>query len=80
MQFNPEPIHENCKGCARVVEATQTCSAYEKPKYKWETREGIALVAGKMLYCPLATHFKLEVEKTGKVNPLKASKRAAGKK
>jgi hypothetical protein len=68
-----EPIVEACQGCERInLEGDITyCKAYVRPAFWWSNGR----------YCPLAIHFKLETEKaTGKVNPLKASKRAAGKK
>jgi hypothetical protein len=77
--FNPQPIHENCKGCNKVIEATQTCIAYEKPFLKWEASPGARWVPGKVPYCPLASHFDvMPAEVQAKINPLKASKRAAG--
>lgn len=66
-----EPIVEACQGCERVnIEGEITfCQAYVRPAYWWDYGR----------YCPLATHFKLEVKKDAKVNPLKASKRSAKK-
>lgn len=79
MIFNPQPIHENCKGCNKVNEATQTCVAYEQPQWKWEPRPGASLAPGKFIACPLASHFDaMPAEVQAKINPLKASKRAAG--
>ncbi|OIO05734.1 MAG: hypothetical protein AUJ49_00915 [Desulfovibrionaceae bacterium CG1_02_65_16] len=64
------PVVENCNGCERVApfEDKTYCPAYADPSKKW-TR-GI---------CNFATHVKATVDKEGKtkVNPLKASKRAA---
>ena len=64
------PIVENCTGCERVTlfEEQSYCPTYAQPAKKW-TR-GI---------CNFATHVKATVDATGKtkVNPLKASKRAA---
>ncbi|MDP2847990.1 MAG: PxxKW family cysteine-rich protein [Humidesulfovibrio sp.] len=64
------PVVENCAGCERVAafEEQSFCPAYADPATKW-TR-GI---------CNFATHVKATVDKEGKtkVNPLKASKRAA---
>ncbi len=64
------PVVENCTGCERVaVFGEQSfCPTYAQPAKKW-TR-GI---------CNFATHVKATVDKEGKtkVNPLKASKRAA---
>jgi hypothetical protein len=64
------PAVENCTGCDRVTtfEETSYCPCYAEPAKKWA--RGI---------CNFATHVKATVDKTGKtkVNPLKASKRAA---
>lgn len=63
------PIIEACEGCAKIVEFTsgKYCSASPDPQAKW--------IRG---FCNLATHIKngtkIEAEK---INPLKASKRAA---
>jgi len=65
-----EPIAEKCEGCERVVpfEDNKFCPTYAQPSRKWLT--GV---------CNFATHVRAEVDKAGKVkvNPLKASKRAA---
>ena len=65
-----EPIVEKCEGCERSVEfeGGNYCPTYAQPSRKWAT--GV---------CNFATHVRAEVEKGGKVkiNPLKASKRAA---
>jgi len=65
-----EPIVEKCEGCERAVEFEdgKYCPTYAQPSRKWAT--GV---------CNFATHVRAEVEKGGKVkiNPLKASKRAA---
>lgn len=65
-----EPVVEKCEGCDRTVafEDTSYCHTYAQPERKWA--RGI---------CNFATHVRAEVEKGGKikVNPLKASKRAA---
>jgi len=66
-----QQIIEKCEGCERAieVESTKYCSAYTSPESKW--RLGI---------CNFATHVKPEISTaTIKVNPLKASKRAATK-
>jgi hypothetical protein len=77
--FNPKPIHENCKGCNKVNEADQTCVAYENPTAKWEPKPGATLAPGVFIACPLASHFDaMPAEVQQKINPLKASKRAAG--
>ena len=67
-----EPVVENCQGCDRtkVIEGQTYCSSYAKPSAKW--RHG---------GCNFATHVKATLDKEGhvKINPLKASKRAAKK-
>lgn len=65
-----EPIVEQCEGCERVIpfEDAKYCPAYAQPARKWA--HGV---------CNFATHVRAGVDKEGKVkvNPLKASKRAA---
>ncbi len=71
--FLMEPIVENCKGCERIatVQDQEYCTSYPLPAGKW--RHGA---------CNFATHVKASVDKSGgvKLNPIKASKRAARKK
>ncbi|NIQ95690.1 MAG: hypothetical protein GWO11_01020 [Desulfuromonadales bacterium] len=66
-----ETIVDECEGCDRIVEGSigKVCSSCPSPSLKWQ--EGL---------CNLATHRKVEIvaEQT-RVNPLKASKKAAGK-
>ncbi|MDY6848198.1 MAG: PxxKW family cysteine-rich protein [Geoalkalibacter sp.] len=65
-------IVEDCEGCSRIVEGTigKVCSAYPAPAKKWE--------AG---LCNFATHKKVDIKTVeAKINPLKASKKAAAKK
>lgn len=66
--FVLSPCVEQCQGCDRVraFEEQQFCSSYPDPAYKWQ--------GGK---CNFATHIKAEVTAKAKVNPIKASKRAA---
>jgi hypothetical protein len=61
-------ILEQCNGCDRAsqFETGWYCSACPDPSVKWKI--------GK---CNLATHVKAEAVASAKVNPLKASKRAA---
>jgi len=62
-------IDEKCVGCAKVFEweGKQFCQVYPEPAARWLF--GI---------CAMATHVKREFkETTQKINPLKASKRAA---
>ena len=66
------PVIDRCEGCDRVieVEAQKFCKTYSAPAAKW-----------KLGICNFASHVKPEVlTSTIKVNPLKASKRAMGKK
>jgi hypothetical protein len=68
--FNP--VIDRCDGCDRVieVESQKFCKTYSTPAAKW-----------KLGICNFASHVKPEVlTSTIKVNPLKASKRAMGKK
>jgi hypothetical protein len=67
-----QPIVDKCLGCERIVEVNDNkyCRTYIYPEAKW--RCGI---------CNFATHVKPEIGAVAvKVNPLKASKRAMGKK
>ena len=63
-----KPVVEQCAGCDRVrnFDEQQFCSSYPVPARK--------LVGGR---CNFATHIKTESAAKAKVNPLKASKRAA---
>lgn len=65
-----QPVVENCNGCERVVaiEENKYCPTYAQPERKWG--HGV---------CNFATHVRAGVDSEGKtkVNPLKASKRAA---
>lgn len=63
-----QPIVEKCEGCDRVrtFEEQKFCGSYPKPAKKWFDGR-----------CNFATHIKTEGGKSAKVNPLKASKRAA---
>ena len=62
------PVIDKCEGCERVreFEAEKFCSSYPAPERKWA--EG---------RCNFATHVKADAKAAAKVNPLKASKRAA---
>lgn len=65
-------IVENCEGCERVVETKigKVCGSYPAPEKKW---------TGGL--CNFATHVKAEIKTDdAKINPLKASKKAAGAK
>ncbi len=61
-------IVEKCEGCNRVreFEGENFCSSYPNPSSKWALGS-----------CNFATHIKAAVRQQAKVNPLKASKRAA---
>ncbi len=63
-----KPIIEKCEGCERVrlFEEEKFCQAYPNPERKWVGDR-----------CNFATHIKLATKASAKVNPLKASKRAA---
>ena len=63
-----QPVTEQCNGCDRVrtFEGQEFCSSYAIPSKKWTLGR-----------CNFATHIKVEVVAKAKVNPLKASKRAA---
>ncbi|MDA3786017.1 MAG: PxxKW family cysteine-rich protein [Deltaproteobacteria bacterium] len=67
-----KPVIEKCEGCDRVIEVDNSkyCHTYAVPDAKW--RLGI---------CNFATHVKHDIQVIKvKVNPLKAAKRASGKK
>lgn len=61
------PIVEQCADCGHIrdFEGEQFCSTYPSPTRKW--------VGGR---CNFSTHIKTKAA-AAKVNPLKASKRAA---
>lgn len=66
--FIVSPIVEQCAGCERIraFDDQEFCSSYPDPARKW--------VGGN---CNFATHIKVQAADKAKVNPLKASKRAA---
>lgn len=66
--FILSPCVEQCAGCERIREfdSQEFCSSYPDPASKWN--------GGK---CNFATHIKGQSSAQAKVNPLKASKRAA---
>jgi hypothetical protein len=68
--FIMQPIVEKCNGCDRIREfdGEKYCMVYANPESKWSKGA-----------CNMATHVKVTVDNSGKVkvNPLKASKRAA---
>ena len=65
-----QPVIEKCEGCSRVrgFEGSSYCSSYAAPQAKWALGT-----------CNFSTHTKVATgaQGKGKVNPLKASKRAA---
>jgi len=65
------PTVENCDGCSRVLEFETGlyCATFPYPAQKWQKGT-----------CPMSSHVKKaqKVEEQ-KINPLKASKRNAGK-
>ena len=73
--FNGGSCHtvvEQCEGCKNIVElpSGKFCATFPDPASKWAY--GL---------CNFATHAKKEVVADNhKINPLKASKRASGKK
>jgi len=73
--FNGGHCHEvveSCQGCSRTVTSSHGtfCSVTPQPATKWARGN-----------CNFATHIERKpAEQTLKVNPLKASKRAAGSK
>lgn len=73
INLSRNPIADQCEGCERIeeLEGKKFCKKYVEPSYHWEDEQ----------ICSFATHIKKEVKIIKKiVNPLKASKRAAGKK
>ena len=71
MMFNGavfQPVIDKCEGCGRVrdFEGAQYCSSYPMPASKWT-----------MGNCNFSTHARATQAAQAKVNPLKASKRAA---
>jgi hypothetical protein len=65
-------IVEQCEGCTRIVEfeTGRFCSSFPYPEQKWQKGS-----------CSLSTHVKkVQKAEEQKINPLKASKRNAGKK
>ena len=68
-----KPIIDKCEGCerARAFEGENFCTNFPVPASKWRMGS----------QCNMATHIQKQAAAVQKVNPLKASKRAAqGKK
>lgn len=63
-----QSIIDKCEGCGRIrtFEDAQYCSSYPMPAAKWA-----------MGNCNFCTHLRASAAAAAKVNPLKASKRAA---
>ena len=63
-----QPVIDKCEGCGRIREfdGQNYCSSYPMPTAKWS-----------MGNCNFSTHAKAAAAAAAKVNPLKASKRAA---
>lgn len=63
-----QPVVEQCTNCERIrlFDEQQFCSSYPVPARKWASGR-----------CNFATNLKTESASKAKVNPLKASKRAA---
>lgn len=63
-----QPVIDKCEGCGRVrdFEGAHYCSSYPMPSSKWA-----------MGICNFCTHQRASIAASAKVNPLKASKRAA---
>ncbi len=61
-------IVEQCEGCERIkeFEGAKYCGSYPQPAVKWRLGN-----------CNFSTHVKTAAKAKAKVNPLKASKRAA---
>ncbi len=65
-----QKIIDKCEGCGKIMEyeSGKYCKVYPDPSSKWQNGR-----------CPTATHIKLEIQETQKINPLKASKRSSKK-
>jgi len=66
-----KPVVEACDGCERVmeVESGLYCGLFPDPSSKWRLGR-----------CNMATHVKEDIKvEAAKLNPLKASKRAAAR-
>jgi hypothetical protein len=63
-----EPVVEQCEGCAQTHEysGSRYCLTYGNPAAKWALGR-----------CNFASHVKDDTKVEWKINPLKASKRAA---
>ena len=61
-------IIDVCMGCNRIQDypTGKYCNSFPEPTVKWKNGN-----------CNMATHIKIEAKAEQKINPLKASKRAA---
>ncbi|GHV52406.1 hypothetical protein FACS1894206_01140 [Deltaproteobacteria bacterium] len=64
-----QPVIDKCEGCDRIrsFEEQNYCSSFPAPAGKWRMGNR----------CNMATHVQVQHAVAAKVNPLKASKRAA---
>ncbi len=64
-------VAAQCEGCDHIHDwpSGRYCKKFAAPAAKWALGN-----------CNMATHIKIEKAETKKVNPLKASKKAAGRK
>jgi hypothetical protein len=66
------PVVDDCEGCTRILEfeTGRFCASFPYPSQKWQKGA-----------CPMSSHIKKgQKAEEQKINPLKASKRSAGKK
>lgn len=63
-------IVDECEGCNKILEINghRFCASYPEPRLKW-----------KWGACNFASHITKEAKHEVRLNPLKASKRAAGR-
>jgi len=64
------PVIDQCNDCNKIsdFETGRYCNVYPDPKVKWITGS-----------CPSASHIKIEIKETQKINPMKVSKRGGKK-
>ncbi len=64
-------IIESCEGCTRILEfeTGRYCASFPNPSQRWQKSA-----------CSMSSHVKKASVEEQKINPLKASKRNAGKK
>ena len=86
-----EPCVENCEGCQKTypirLSEKSVCICYQEPKTKWRNFKIEPFQVGDKKYeailnpCPMATHMSHTPKEafftaSGKLNPIKASKRS----